>query len=614
MAVIIFAMANAAPDANALDVYHRYYPEYRRVNEGVMSFVQSDMDPVGYNPHAGRIDVTYDAGLPLEIETSILLATDFVEKSIVTNTPLKVRIEMCHFNDEGVDSKLKTLADTDVCYVYDEESDRCYPTSLYRQTHSGIADEVEYDGVIRLSDDEVWGVAHNNNGRNEHNIMTYLLRGYMRILGMCSSIEFSDEGAVMTLPAFTTYDDLVVFPYEVGEEKLEGYDSGIPLNILEFEKDVPVSAYKDYFRRQGAFVKSDPNLLCALSNVIDQSGHYGHEYLDYDRGTGPMANAVRRYIMGKNIDNNSAQIIDAIGWSSVRASGIMEAKAEDLDYRLVNVNDPENTDGVWDARDFDLMTFNLEMKEPMEILRSRIALSYQYAGENSRREFSVSETLPCRFRTPDTDIIEKLERNIYGDIYGYIEGIVVCKDEKGLEKELPVSYRVSIKLKPKVRSISLLGVEEGREGREYRLVARTVSMIGLSYGDGNDDDDLFFMLEAKPTGQSVMCDNHARGYLIEESYVEVDEAMFPLTLSYIYEDANWKDSASLVLNSLEEAAGVDDIVGDAADWDAVELYTLDGIRVMRGTGDVSLDGLPSGVYVKVCKSGDCVVSRCKIRK
>ena len=112
LAGIIFAMANAAPDANALEVYHRYYPEYRRVNDGVMSFEQADMESVGYNPHAGRVDVTYDEGLPLEIETSILLATDFVEKRIVTNTPLKVKIEMYHFGDEGVDSKYTTLAYT----------------------------------------------------------------------------------------------------------------------------------------------------------------------------------------------------------------------------------------------------------------------------------------------------------------------------------------------------------------------------------------------------------------------------------------------------------------------------------------------------------------------
>ena len=605
--VLVFA------DANALEVYHKYYPEYRRVNDGVMSFEQADMESVSYNPNAGRVDVTYDEGLPLEIETSILLATDFVEKRIVTNTPLKVRIEMYHFGDEGVDSKYTTLADTDVCYVYDEESDRCYPTSLYRQTYSGIADEVEYDGVIRLSADEVWGVAHNDNGRREHNIMTYLLRGYMRILGMCSSIEYSDEGAVMTLPSFTTYDDLVFFPYEKGEEKLEGYDYGMPLTILEFEKDVPVSAYEDYFRRQCPVVKSDPNLLCALSNVRDQSGHYGYEYLDYDRGTGPMANAIRTYIMGKNIDENSGQILDAIGWSSVRASGIMEAKAEDLDYRLVNVNNPENTDGVWDARDFDLMTFNLDMKEPMEILSSRIAISYPYIGGSGPEEFLVSETLPCQFRMPDNATIEKMERNVYGDIYGYIEGTVVCKDEDGLIKELPVSYRVSIRLTPEVRSISLIGVEEVSDGREYRLVARTVSMTGLPYGNGYEDAS--FTLEARPMPDgSWGYLTYARGYLIEESNVEVDEAVFPLTLSYIYNGRSGKDRASIVLNSLEEAAGVDDIVVDAADWDTVEVYTLDGIRVMKGTADTSIDALPSGVYVKVYKSGDCVVDRCKIRK
>lgn len=178
-----------------------------------------------------------------------------------------------------------------------------------------------------------------------------------------------------------------------------------------------------------------------------------------------------------------------------------------------------------------------------------------------------------------------------------------------MTKELPVSYRVSIRLKPEVRSISLIGVEEGSDGKEYRLVARTVSMTGLSYGDR--DEDTSFRLEARPASSGCLGSfNYAGGYLVEESCVEVDEAMFPLTLSYIYDSLSGSDCASIALNSLEEAAGVDDIVVDADDWDAVEVYTLDGIRVMRGAADASIDALPSKVY----KAGDCVVDRCKIRK
>lgn len=590
--LLVFAAVSFGRFASqAAEVVYKSYGDFCAAECAEMTYMKAYKSL--YRNYAGRIEVEYDSSLPAEVVACIRIATDAVEQNILTVTPLRVKIGFKSFDIVEDESQVYSqLTETEVRYVYDEEAGICYPSSLYRQQHPVTTDEVIYDGTIYISEDEDWNCTHSTkktiNGR--HDLTTYLMRAYMRILGIGSAIDRTDEGAVISLPAMTPYDYTISFLTDDEESRK------VLLSSLDISDKTPsVDAAK-------VILSSPVAVLPDGTEITRYSGECAHNSfgLEYTLDRGLMMYAENENIMFQSVDHDIRAILNAIGWGAERIGYKHDWTGADLSYYLVN-GEVSNWAGIWSSKDF-----TLESKEPLTVKESSLTLYYPMADGSGYRHAQTSTSYPWRFEYPTEADRAQCELNIHGCIYAYFVGYAIVENEAGEEFRLPLSYRASIGRPPMIVDarvagwapwLSCITVISGGTHAEIELLKDGNTIAGYNnYYSGQFVE--YFDLPNFINGELIFSD------------IKVE---YPVDIRISVTNDYGSDERIINVPSAD-FVGVETVAEESASWDSVELYGINGQYLGTFLTDDILEAYPAGLYILLYKSGHDIVKREKVCK
>lgn len=587
IAAAMLCLVGTVFPAQAQKVFHKSYGDFCIADYAEITYRRPYL-PDYYN-YAGQIEVEYDASLPSEVIACIRVATDIVEQNLLTVTPLRVKIGFKHFDrvQEGIHT-YSQLSETEVRYVYDEEADVCYPSSLYRQTHPSTTDEVVYDGSIYMSEDEVWNCTHNARRARaaRHDLTTYILRGYMRILGMASAVDRTDEGAIMGLPALTPFDHLVSFVSSGDEPRKTS------LSSLELSEETPsAEAAKVIMLSSVAEMPDGEEILLYTGKFPGGSYGLGHIY-DYS----VMTFIEDENVMCQRVDEYTRAILNAIGWGADRIGYKRNWSGEDLAYYLVNFRDT-NWKGTWSSKDF-----TLESKEPLTVKESSLTQSYRMADGSGYRQVQTSTSYPWHFEFPTEEERAQCELNIYGCIYAYFTGYAIVENEAGEEYRLPLSYRASIGRPPKI-------IDARLEAMEPYVNCLTVICGGKQAG-------IEVLKDEKTLYKSDKYSSYIGRFVeyFESDYISsFGDFEYPVDIRISVTNDYGSDEKIINVPSAD-FVGVETVAEESTSWDSVELYGINGQYLGTFLTDDILEAYPAGLYILLYKSGHDIVKREKVCK
>ncbi len=362
--------------------------------------------------YAGTIVVNGINDLPIGVQTSIAVAIDLWESTLMTKNVI-IDFEYLPLGDEY---------DTQVDVIYINRNDILYPQSLIRSNEETFTDE-NTDAIITINSDSNWNYSHNDESSDGKNLTTALIRAIAHVFGFGSSLtEFRNYPAFVH-NYYSIFDNFIF-------DNNNQYLSSI---VLKPKRKNPL--LEDY-------IQPDVTRTVHMTGMQNNYNLYAPE--TYDAGkTFRLLNEPTSVMHFEILENEKIHQIDDITLDILQKLGWNIKPQTNLTISCEQVGDNGCTSAYVNH------TFQINGYENGDI--DNVSWTLELPLKNGESEIYASSTKCKQFVTPAINNIDKYDININGDIYGQIKFTGTISGE-----DVQASYRVSLELKPTFLDIEIV--------------------------------------------------------------------------------------------------------------------------------------------------------------
>lgn len=504
--------------------------------------------------NAGKFNVTLE-NIPDSIATCIYAAVDIWESVIQNESPIYLTFKYSNI-ESGND------IETSVQY-YSADKTTFYPKCLYYNIHANRPNnDSNSDAIIAINQNSKWDCSHSNTILSGTKNMTYaLLRSIATALGFGASVTTKDVNG----------SEIIVFGLTRGHSIFDYYvqsSSGNKLSDIA-NRGYRVNSDLESFvqpTNETIYVQCDDKQHNLYAPAVFQP-YKSLVYLN-DENSLMHYNLVagNKYLQ---IDNSTKKLLSQIGWTfkskeveiigvGIEENGIASAY-ESHQFNIQNNTDGEITNASW--------SFSLPLKDGTDCI-------------------ICEKTSDLTFEIPAIGDDDRYRVNINGDIYGeivftgIIDGNVVTD-----------TYRVSLELKPKIKSVNIIRKESNAPYDSYNLYY-TVEYYGSNMLKVEVEEDYSYEVPTyyiyEPFVAHIVTKNISSNYY---AWVDITVENEYGTDTYTIELPPYSDDSSPGTTT-----DLMDIT-QPADISNVKIYSINGVEILSTANIEDVHLLQKGMYI-----------------
>lgn len=511
--------------------------------------------------NAGKIIYESDTQLPDSVRICIEAAKDIWE-SRLGNGAL-VRLKFVYGNTISGN-------DVEIDVSYNRGSSILRPISLYRYLNNiEENDSTSADATITINSAIPWNCSHKATSVNGSRNLTYsLLRSIAVTLGVGSSVtqkrmtSGKDIIAFATLRGTHTIFDTLIFDDEgarLSDIPNVGNRNNVALNTFIQPSTRTIYALKadDEHRMYAPQVYEPFRSLIYMDNP--------NSLMYYDAAVGDKV---------LQIDTTTIELLNAIGWD-------MPTK----DVEIIGEGIP-NT-GIASAYEPHTFTVRNHTGQQLSDIRWKFVLPLKDGKDDviEQRDNTLD------FSIPKISNVNKYNVNINGDIYGIIEFSAYANG-----MEVRDAYRVSLELKPEIRSVNIISKTSHLAPYEssYDLDC-VVEYVGCNQLLVQLEEEYSSILESQIVNEPFLA--HINVETINGSYYawlditaqnKYGKDVYTIELPPYPDDSN-----HLVSNRVRKTV----ISGVTVDTERIEVFNLIGNKIVNLSDLSEIEKLPCGIYI-----------------
>lgn len=378
-------------------------------------------------------------GVPDSIATCIYAAIDIWESLLGNKEPIYLKF-LC--------SDLEDDTDVTTQVLYTNYNGTFYPSSMYYNrfaTRETGANDIDANIIINTNAD--WDCSHNNVVLSDRKNMTYaMLRAIAISLGFGSSVTENTSGIGFSVSqGYTIFDNLVLST------------TGTRLNNITNVGNRKNTALENFVQRSDGSEIFVANITTNSRKMYAPNIYEPNKSLVYlDNESSLMHYDLKEGNKCLQVDTVTVNILKELGWE------LQSVKSIQI------VGDGIDETGIASA--YESHKFQIQNNTQNTITDASWTMSLPLKNGGESVVYSSSGSL--EFEVPVIKDLSIYQTNINGDIYGYIKFTGMINGE-----EVSDSYRISLELKPQIKSVTILKKESNTPLNSYN-VYYTVEYVG----------------------------------------------------------------------------------------------------------------------------------------